>query len=94
MRSPPPGRCHCLCRYYARCVANDALYLCFTDGFRPLCFRVPCGWLTSARFRSASRMVAVRLVSECLADGSRPLGRIRHKLRAALAVARRTAHAR
>ena len=69
MRSPPPGRRHCLCRYYVRCVANYALYLCFTDGCRPLCFRVPCGWLTSARFQSASRMVAVRLVESCTNSG-------------------------
>ena len=36
------------------------------------------------------------MVSECLADGCRPLGRVRYKLKAALvvAVARRTAHAR
>ncbi len=45
------------------------------DGCRPLGFRVlhAGGWLPSAWFHSASRMVATRLVSLCLAHGCNPL---------------------
>ena len=61
MLSPSPGRRHCLCRYYARCVAYDALYHGQADSHcaRLRAFRL-CTYLLRGRLGCKSKCLEQR----------------------------------